>query len=71
MGDRLPQTVIVTFKAPAELVERLDELVRTGVFRNRSEALRHALVILINRYRGEAFASEVLGGGNKDALQAT
>jgi len=61
----------VTFKAPAELVERLDELVRTGVFRNRSEALRHALVILINRYRGEAFASEVLGGGNKDALQAT
>ncbi|WP_231656722.1 ribbon-helix-helix domain-containing protein [Pyrodictium delaneyi] len=67
----MPQTVIVTFKAPAELVERLDELVRTGVFRNRSEALRHALVILINRYRGEAFASEVLGGGNKDALQAT
>ncbi|HIQ23852.1 MAG TPA: ribbon-helix-helix protein, CopG family [Pyrodictium delaneyi] len=67
----MPQTIIVTFKAPAELVERLDELVRTGVFRNRSEALRHALVILINRYKGEEFAGEALRGGNKDALQVT
>ena len=67
----MPQTIIVTFKAPAELVERLDELVRIGVFRNRSEALRHALVILINRYRGEELASEALRGGNKDALQVT
>ena len=46
----MPKTVIITFKAPAELVERLDELVSTGLFRNRSEALRHALVMLINKY---------------------
>lgn len=53
----MPQTVIVSFKAPAELVERIDELVRMGLFRNRSEALRHALVILVSRYGGELGAS--------------
>ena len=46
----MPKTVIITFKAPAELVERLDELVSAGLFRNRSEALRHALVMLISKY---------------------
>ncbi|WP_236698113.1 ribbon-helix-helix domain-containing protein [Pyrodictium occultum] len=66
----MPQTVIVTFKAPVELVERLDELVRSGVFRNRSEALRRALVMLISRYRGAELDSPH-GGGEEDALQAT
>lgn len=44
-------TVIVSFKAPAELVAQLDELVREGVFTSRSEALRRALVLLVTRYR--------------------
>jgi Arc/MetJ-type ribon-helix-helix transcriptional regulator len=44
-------TVIVSFKAPADLVEQLDELVRRGVFNSRSEALRRALVMLVAKYR--------------------
>ncbi len=54
----MPKTVIITFKAPAELVERLDELVNAGFFRNRSEALRHALVMLINKYGVLGLANE-------------
>ncbi|BEP16990.1 hypothetical protein PYJP_03420 [Pyrofollis japonicus] len=54
----MPKTVIITFKAPAELVERLDELVYAGVFRNRSEALRHALVMLINKYGVSSLVTE-------------
>jgi len=49
----MTQTVIVSFKAPLELVEKLDSLVEAGVFRNRSEALRYALVLLVTRYRVE------------------
>jgi len=44
-------TVIVSFKAPADLVEQLDELVKSGAFTSRSEALRRALVLLVTRYR--------------------
>jgi len=44
-------TVIVSFKAPADLVEQLDELVKKGVFSSRSEALRRALVLLVAKYR--------------------
>ena len=49
----MTQTVIVSFKAPVELVEKLDDLVQSGVFRNRSEALRYALVLLVTRYAAE------------------
>ncbi|NOZ89635.1 MAG: ribbon-helix-helix protein, CopG family [Crenarchaeota archaeon] len=54
----MPQTVIVSFKAPAELVEQLDDLVRSGVFRNRSEALRYALVLLVTQYRAGSGGGE-------------
>jgi len=69
----VPKTVIITFKAPAELVERLDELVSAGFFRNRSEALRHALVMLINKYGVVGLASEegkANEGGLGDPVQA-
>ncbi len=71
MGCKVPQTVVVTFKVPIELVEKLDELVRLGVFKNRSEALRHALVMLLTKYRsygGVAAVEEVSSGGYGEAL---
>jgi Arc/MetJ-type ribon-helix-helix transcriptional regulator len=58
----MSDTVILSFKVPAQLVERLDELVREGLFRNRSEALRHALVLLINQYRGRGLGEAWRGG---------
>ncbi|ABM80790.1 ribbon-helix-helix domain-containing protein [Hyperthermus butylicus] len=65
----MPQTIVVTFKVPVELVEKLDELVRMGIFKNRSEALRHALVMLLNKYRGGLFAEEAIRGGYQGTLQ--
>jgi len=44
------RTIIVTFKAPIELVHKLDELIEKGVFSSRSEALRRALALLIAEY---------------------
>ncbi len=70
----MPKTVTVSFKAPVELIEQLDELVRSGVFSNRSEALRHALVMLVARYRGAGLVDEAEGqavkGGRGAAVQA-
>ncbi len=69
----MPKTIIITFKAPAELVERLDELVSAGLFRNRSEALRHALVMLISKYGVMGLVNEedeVNKRGSKDIIQA-
>ena len=71
----MTQTVIVSFKAPVELVEKLDDLVQSGVFRNRSEALRYALVLLVTRYAAErrkgrgavAEAEEARRGGHGGA----
>jgi Arc/MetJ-type ribon-helix-helix transcriptional regulator len=67
----VPQTVIVSFKAPAELVERLDDLVRMGLFRNRSEALRHALVLLVSKYRGEVDAFKASEGRPSSTIKAS
>ncbi len=50
----MSETVIVSFKVPAQLVERLDELIEKGFFRNRSEALRYALVMLVSNHGGRS-----------------
>ncbi len=48
----MPRTVVITFKVPAELAERLDELINSGFFSSRSEALRRALILLLKEYQG-------------------
>ncbi len=50
----LNDTVVVTFKVRRELLDRLDELVKNGYFSSRSEAIRTAIIMLINSYsKGE------------------
>ena len=49
----LNDTVVVTFKVRRELLERLDELVKNGYFSSRSEAIRTAIIMLINTYNKE------------------
>lgn len=39
---------IVTFKAPRDLMAELDDLVKSGIFGSRSEAIRYALGMLIS-----------------------
>ncbi len=41
------KTVIVSFHIPSTLLDALDELVRMGLFQNRSEAIRVAVNKLI------------------------
>jgi Arc/MetJ-type ribon-helix-helix transcriptional regulator len=67
----VPQTVVVTFKVPVELVEKLDELVRIGIFKNRSEALRHALVMLLSKYGGILAGGEAVSGGYGASIQTS
>ena len=45
------RVLLITFKAPRELVEEADKLVEAGLFSSRSEVLRYALSMLINSYR--------------------
>ncbi len=49
----LNDTIVVTFKVRRELLERLDELVKNGYFSSRSEAIRTAIIMLINTYNRE------------------
>jgi len=49
----LNDTIVVTFKVRRELLERLDELVKNGYFSSRSEAIRTAIIMLINTYNKE------------------
>ncbi len=42
--------ITVSFKVPRELLKELDDLIEKGVFSTRSEAIRHALSMLIRRY---------------------
>ena len=44
-------SVTVTVKIPRMYSEMLDELVRRGVFRSRSEAVRYALRLLMKEMR--------------------
>lgn len=46
----LDDTVVVTFKLRREILEELDELVKKGYFSSRSEAIRAAIVELLNHY---------------------
>ncbi len=49
----LNDTVVVTFKVRRELLDKLDELVKNGHFSSRSEAIRTAIIMLINTYNKE------------------
>ena len=42
--------ILISVHVPQKTLERLDELVRDGVFANRSEAIRHALRELLLYY---------------------
>jgi len=42
--------VLISFHVPQAYVEMLDELVKSGVFPNRSEAVRAALRELLSKY---------------------
>jgi hypothetical protein len=52
-GERM---VLTSFHAPREWLKMLDELVRRGAYRSRSEAVREALKKLIESYRGHGRA---------------
>lgn len=60
MGDILLSTiwiddvVVVTFKVRRELLEKLDDLVKKGYFSSRSEAIRKAIIELLNHYEKES-----------------
>jgi len=53
----------VTFRAPEELIEEVDDLVEDGVYRDRSKAIRHALR-RIARVRVDQRPAEGGGGIN-------
>lgn len=46
---------VVSFKASEELIRRIDELVERGYFVNRSEAIRHAIKLLLEKARNGEF----------------
>ncbi|ABO07963.1 transcriptional regulator, CopG family [Pyrobaculum calidifontis JCM 11548] len=50
VGEKREKMVLISFHVPQSYVEMLDELVKSGVFPNRSEAVRAALRELLNRY---------------------
>ncbi|NPA05104.1 MAG: ribbon-helix-helix protein, CopG family [Crenarchaeota archaeon] len=71
----VPRSVIVTFKIPVELLHQLDDLVSRGLFASRSEALRRALALLLQRYSsgeegtGYAYGYEAAGRGARRAKE--
>jgi len=62
----LDDTVVVTFKLRREILEELDELVKKGYFSSRSEAIRKAIIELLNHY-----SEEKKGTVKKVQLKAT
>jgi len=46
---------IVTVKLPEELLEMLDELVRSGKYSSRNEAIRAAIRLLLQHEKAEAW----------------
>jgi len=48
---------IVTVKMPQPLLQHLDKLVAKGVFKNRSEAIRRAVILLLTKH-GVVFTDE-------------
>jgi len=54
-------SVTVTVSLPAPYVDALDELVRRGVYRSRSEAIREAIRELLKREFPDLY-QELVGG---------
>ena len=45
-----PGEDIISLHIPLPLLQKLDALVRQGLFRNRSEAVRFAILLLLKEY---------------------
>jgi len=50
VSEKREKMVLISFHVPQAYVEMLDELVKSGVFPNRSEAVRAALRELLSKY---------------------
>ena len=50
MGDGVASTILVEFKAPAELVETYDRVVRSLGYTSRAEALREHMRNLVMKH---------------------
>jgi len=48
-GDKM---ILISLHVPQRMFEKLDELVKSGIFPSRSEAIRHALRELLLAYNG-------------------
>lgn len=44
------RSVIISFKLPLPYLRKLDELITRGFYINRSEALRHAVILLLREH---------------------
>ncbi len=66
----MPRQVLVTFKIPEMMLENIDLLVKKGVFRSRSEALRYAISLLLREYnrRGQGFAGKPQSRNNNRVI---
>jgi antitoxin ParD1/3/4 len=53
--------ILLSFHLPKKMLEDLDELVRSGAFPSRSEAIRVAIRDLINKERGD-YSSQLMEG---------
>jgi len=51
-GYVMKETIIVTFKAPRQLIEEVDKLVNMGLYNSRSEVFRHALALFLSNFKG-------------------
>ncbi len=49
----MKETIIVTFKAPRQLIEEVDKLVNMGLYNSRSEVFRHALALFLSSFKGK------------------
>jgi Arc/MetJ-type ribon-helix-helix transcriptional regulator len=52
----------IVARIPEEVVQQLDELVSAGTFDSRSDAVREALVQLIDRLRREEIGRQIVEG---------
>jgi len=42
-GEKMPKLKLITLKLPEEMIEAIDELVKMGIYTNRSEFIRAAI----------------------------
>lgn len=66
----MSNTKKIMVKIPAELVSKIDELVEQGVFTSRADAIKSAVVLIINEYslRTSAERSEV--GNRRNSMSS-